>query len=395
VCESSYGSGNVVTCNELELTELPKLLSSESVKSFDVSINVLRDIKELIFKDYPLLETLSLSENTIEWIDSRAFFGLKMLKNIDLSHNNLRSINVTMFSDTPLLQTVSFSGNPLVYSPDLSPILASSSIMSLDLSYCSLTSVNLRTFSQLPSLQVLDLNSNNLREFNRDILNTLTKIAVIDLRNNRWNCDCNIVDVLNWLSERRRSNGLLGEQKPVKCVEEGILETIWTAASKNKFCTGQPGISSEASASKNPPKILESKIQTQASTEPLTILQPKEEKKEISMLESARDKLLSSNSNALLFFCILFLIVGLTTFVTIVAVIYFTDFLKSPRKKKMSPVLKNSIGSYKNYLFSKIPLTSSSISSAVLTEKRFSASGVSTGGGSYTSNSDHIYERIE
>jgi Leucine-rich repeat (LRR) protein len=215
------------------------MLSSESVKSFDVSKNFLTDIKELIFKDYPLLETLSLSENTIEWIDSRAFYGLKMLKNIDLSHNNLRFINATMFSDTPLLQTVSFRGNPLVSSPDFSPILASPSIMSLDLSYCSLTSVNLHTFSQLPSLQVLDLNSNNLREFNRDILNTLTEIAVIDFGNNLWNCDSDIVDVLNWLSEKRQSKGLLGEHKPVKCVDAEVLKTIWPAANKNESYTGQ------------------------------------------------------------------------------------------------------------------------------------------------------------
>jgi len=253
MCDSSYRSGTVsVACNDLELTEIPTILSSESVVSFDVSNNILTHIKEHVFKDYGILENLSLSGSRIEQIDSTAFYGLKMLINIDLSYNNLRSITPTMFSDTPFLQTVSFRGNPLVYVPASSPLFVSPSITSLDLSYCDLTSVNRHTFSQLPGLQVLDLYSNELREFNRDILNSLTEISVIDLGNNRWKCDCNIVEILNWLSERRRSKGLLGEHEPVKCEDAGVLKTIWSSTSRKELCSELAEILPNASALKAP-----------------------------------------------------------------------------------------------------------------------------------------------
>jgi len=241
-----------VACNDLELREIPTILSSESVVSFDVSNNILTHIKEHVFKDYGILENLSLSGSRIEQIDSTAFYGLKMLINIDLSYNNLRSITPTIFSDTPFLQTVSFRGNPLVYVPASSPIFVSASITSLDLSYCDLSSVNRHTFSQLPGLQVLDLYSNELREFNRDILNSLTEISVIDFGNNRWKCDCNIVEILNWLSERRRSKGLLGEHEPVKCEDAGVLKTIWSSTSRKELCSELAEILPNASALKAP-----------------------------------------------------------------------------------------------------------------------------------------------
>jgi hypothetical protein len=78
-----------VTCNNLELTEIPTAPSSCSVQSLELSDNKMTRIREQTFKDYRTLESLCLSYNEIDVVDSRAFFGLEMLRKIDLSYNKL------------------------------------------------------------------------------------------------------------------------------------------------------------------------------------------------------------------------------------------------------------------------------------------------------------------
>ncbi|KAJ4432954.1 hypothetical protein ANN_15211 [Periplaneta americana] len=141
-----------------------------------------------------------------------------------------------IFSDNPVLEAVSLKGNPLVYVPEALPILESSSVLSLDLSFCTLTALNSFTFLELPNLQNLDLNSNHLRDIQLEDLDYLTELTVLDLGNNLWNCDCSLMYVLNWFSERRRSQELEGDHRPVKCLEAGIYKTWWTSAKEVRPC---------------------------------------------------------------------------------------------------------------------------------------------------------------
>jgi Leucine-rich repeat (LRR) protein len=278
----------------------------------------LTHIREFIFKDYRILETLVLSDNEIDVVDSRAFSGIGMLINIDLSNNNLPFIPFSIFSDNPVLESVSFRGNPLVYVPDSSPIFSSPSVISLDLSFCSLTSINSKTFSQLPGLQVLDLYSNNLREIRKDMFKPLTELVVIDLGNNFWKCDCDIVKVLSYLSERRQSRLLDGEHKPVKCFDAGVYKTIWTAANKNKVCAEQsPVISS-----------------TTIPTESSNILEPKENKEETATAGSWWGELLSWNTNTFLVFIILPVMLGIATLVSLITVNCVFNFMSSRRQSQ-------------------------------------------------------------
>jgi hypothetical protein len=61
-------------------------------------------------------------------------------------------------------------------------------------------------------------------------------LIVLDLGENPWKCECGIVEALNWLSDRRKSRGLEGEHKHVKCVEGGVYSEIWTAENKSYYC---------------------------------------------------------------------------------------------------------------------------------------------------------------
>jgi len=270
-----------LACIQLDLTEIPTAILPEHVLSFVFSNNKLTYLMERAFRDYRFLEYLNLSENEIEGVDSRAFHDLARMNNIDLSYNNLHYITPAIFSDNPVLEKVSFRGNQLAYFPDSPPILASHSIASLDLSYCALTSINADTFSQLPNLQTLNLNNNKLREFNREILNTLTKLSNVVLGNNKWKCDCNIVEILNWLSERRKSKGLLGEHEPVKCEDAGVRKTIWSSTSRKELCSELAEILPNASALKAPTASSDSTTDAKVSTDTPTTSKSKNEMENI------------------------------------------------------------------------------------------------------------------
>jgi hypothetical protein len=381
ICDTSHNFTILsVTCSYLELTEIPTISSPYSVQLLDLSNNQLTHIREFIFKDYRVLETLVLCGNEIDVVDSRAFSGIGMLIDIDLSYNKIRFIPLSIFSDNPVLERVSFRGNPLGYVPDSSPIFASPSVISLDLSFCSLTSINSQTFSQLPGLQVLDLYSNNLREIRKDMFNPLTELVVIDLGNNFWKCDCGIVEVLSCFSERRQSRLLDEEHKPVKCFDAGVYKTMWSAANKDKVCAEQsPVISS-----------------TTIPTESSNILELKENKEETPTAGSWWGELLSWNTNTVLVFIILPLMLGIATFVSLITVYFVINVMNSRRQSTVSSVSKNGTENSKRHLFSRIPSTPSSISSDSIAEKQIAASGSSSVGDRPNAyDSYHLYERIE
>jgi hypothetical protein len=368
-----------VTCSYLKLTEIPTAPSSCSVQSLDLSDNKLTRIRELTFKDYRTLESLSLSYNEIDVVDSRAFLGLEMLRNVDLSHNKLRVIPPNIFSNNSFLERVLLSENHLVYVADSQPILASTSVRYLDLSSCSLTSINTHTFSQLPSLQSLDLNSNSLQEIHQDVLYPLSRLIVLNLENNRLKCDCDLVDVLNWLSDRRKSRGLEGEHRPVKCVEGGMYRTIWTAANRNKSCTKQSTVISA----------------TTIPTEPSQILQTKENEEEIPTAGMWCDELFCWSTNTVLVFIILSLILAIAVFVALVGVHCVIKYVNSRRQRTESLVQRKGTEKSKINLFSRIPFFSFFIYSDSFAEKCVTHSATSSEDTSSACEPCNFYETIK
>jgi hypothetical protein len=222
----------------------------------------------------------------------------------------------------------------------------------------------------------LDLSLNNLQEIHEDILDPLTELIILDLGNNRWKCDCDVVEVLNWFSERRKSQGLAGEHRPVRCVEEGVYRTIWTAANRNKSCTKQSRAIST----------------TVISTESAQILQRKEYEEESPTAGGWRGELLSWNN--VLVFIILPLKLGVAVFVALVGVNCFVNYMNYRRQCTESKVSKNKTESSKVYFFSRIPSFSSPISSDPFAEKYGRHSVISIEDRSNSYDSYHLYERI-
>jgi hypothetical protein len=201
------------------------------------------------------------------------------------------------------------------------------------------------------------------------------------------------VEVLNWLSVRRRSKGLLGEHKPVECVEAGIQKTIWSSTSKNELCSEETETLPKVLALKLPLAGLDSTTDAKFSTHTPTSSESTNEMKDISNLGSERVGGLSLDINTLLFIVILCVLLAVTTFITLVAVHYFTNFIKCKRGTKVSPCFEKIVGKYK-VMSSGKPSNSSSCSSGLI-ENHSSALSSNSDSVSYTDNCDHFYETVD
>jgi hypothetical protein len=217
----------------MELSDIP-LLRPDPVQILDLSHNVIRTLRNESFPNYLRLSEVILSYNELEGIQLNAFAGLHMIRKIDLSYNNLKSIYPEIFSSNPKLEFLSLRSNPLKHLPSQSPFLVSNSVSSLDLSSCFLAKIYPLTFSRLPRLYSLDLSSNSLQTVPVRTLENLSYLKTLHLANNRWTCSCDVVELMQWASERR---GYQSAHRPIKCLEGGKYRTLWTAAGGGISCS--------------------------------------------------------------------------------------------------------------------------------------------------------------
>jgi hypothetical protein len=229
----SYVNTLQVTCSMLALSDLPAMLNPSTVHTLDLSNNKLSLLKNASFSSYSSLSILILSSSKVDKIEINAFAGLQMMIEIDLSYNKLQSLDKEIFSSNPVLEYVSLQGNPIAFISSDSPILISTSISTLDLKSCSLTSVNSVTFSGLPSLYALDLSYNLLRTISVTTFEKLPKLSTLKLDNNRWTCDCDISEVMQWLAVTLPQEPT---PKPVRCSEGQSSTKLWSAAGGSKLC---------------------------------------------------------------------------------------------------------------------------------------------------------------
>jgi hypothetical protein len=160
------------------------------------------------------------------------------------------------------------------------------------------------------------------------------------------------VELLNLLSVRRSSKGLLREHKPVKCFDAGVLKTIWSPTRKNELCSEHPEMLPKASALKIPPVSLETTADVKFFTHTPITSESEKIIKNISTFGKRMDDLLPWDKYTLLGFVILLLMLAVATFITLVAVHYVTNLKKFRMTEEVSSVWRKSIGKNK-YIISR------------------------------------------
>ena len=339
-----YVNRSSVKCSYLGLSDIPAVLQVTTLHTLDLSYNTISILRNASFSNYTRMSTLALSYNKIKEIEINAFAGLRAMRHLDLNYNKLESFNPEIFSANPVLERVSLQGNPIAFLPADSPILISASISFLDLSDCSLTSVHPITFSDLPSLYSLDLSSNLLQTISVTAFEELPKLMILKLNNNRWNCNCNILELMQWLTVRRQQ---APAHKPAKCLEGKTYRKFWTVAGGSQPCSlsttteklvGRENeftvdvtveLSTVSVGISQSPKIIPHNISQRAVEIAVT------SETEISTApESERGgwpSLLSWNVNTLTIFVILPITLSVALFVSLIAVNYVLNRCKEHR----------------------------------------------------------------
>ncbi|KAK1892938.1 Slit like 2 protein [Dissostichus eleginoides] len=147
----------------------------------------------------PSLESLLLQENRITFITSGALRQLGNLTRLDLEDNRISAIQPGALLGLPRLQVLILKGNKLTSLPlNLPP-----SVTHLDVSANCISVLDLPSLSALVNLQVLKINSNCLRSVPESAFDGLPRLRSVDLTNNLWLCECDILYLYRWLLRGR------------------------------------------------------------------------------------------------------------------------------------------------------------------------------------------------
>uniref|UniRef100_A0A8B9HA45 Si:ch211-191d15.2 n=1 Tax=Astyanax mexicanus TaxID=7994 RepID=A0A8B9HA45_ASTMX len=141
------------------------------------------------------LESLQLGENRITYITTGALRHLGNLTQLDLEDNRIRAIQPGAFLGQGRLKKLSLKGNRLTSLPLHLP----SSLMHLDVSANCISALDLASLATLVNLQVLKINSNCLRSVPEQAFDRLPSLRTVELANNLWVCECDIMYLYRWL----------------------------------------------------------------------------------------------------------------------------------------------------------------------------------------------------
>ncbi|XP_030072430.1 SLIT and NTRK-like protein 3 [Microcaecilia unicolor] len=224
--------GLTVNCKERGFHNISELLPRPlNAKKLYLSGNLIQKIYRSDFWNFSSLDLLHLGNNRISYVQDGAFINLPNLKSLYLNGNDIERLTTGMFRGLQSLHYLYFE-------------------------YNLIREIQPAAFSLMPNLKLLFLNDNLLRTLPIDafagtslarlnlrnnhflylpvsgVLEHLNAIVQIDLKQNPWDCTCDIVPLKQWI-ETISSVIVVGEvlctspenltNKDLKSVEMEIL----------------------------------------------------------------------------------------------------------------------------------------------------------------------------
>ncbi|XP_027014067.2 uncharacterized protein lrrc53 [Tachysurus fulvidraco] len=196
-----------------------------------LSNNIISNITGDAFQNLTVLRTLSLDHNLISSpsLDRLTFSWLHNLETLHLGHNALEELNGSWFQKTNSLKTLLLAGN-LLTSLNSSTFASSNlrSLETLDLSDNLISYVGRDTFRNLPRLSSLDLSRNRLQNV-PDAFSYLSRLSMLNLDLNRWNCSCELKELSQFLNSYIQSPlKVLCNGKKMACANSDNPDVVQT-----------------------------------------------------------------------------------------------------------------------------------------------------------------------
>lgn len=140
----------------------------------DLDVGVFDQLQELIYLD--------ISHNAISNLRYDVFRMQNELRYLDLSHNKLEILNYSLFIKLTKLTFLNLENNKIKFLPD-------------------------KIFTHQKNLTKIRLSCNNLTTFNERVLAPLTNLQELEMYENPFICDCNILLVKLWCENHTIETG--------------------------------------------------------------------------------------------------------------------------------------------------------------------------------------------
>uniref|UniRef100_H2Y4T1 TIR domain-containing protein n=1 Tax=Ciona savignyi TaxID=51511 RepID=H2Y4T1_CIOSA len=165
----------------------------------DLSNNLISSIHNDSFGCFVALERLHLQLNNIDILFRWVFRGLAKLKVLNLSANSLRGLNAGMFSG--LKVKFLFLSKCNIRQISSSAFNGSTHMKVIDLSWNKISMIPGSLFRHNPMLEVINLRGNRISQMEPAAFAFLAHLRSLDVQNNRFLCDCDIVPLQQWIIE--------------------------------------------------------------------------------------------------------------------------------------------------------------------------------------------------
>lgn len=228
-CKWSNGKKSVI-CNALQLTEIPKTLSTE-VQVLVLNENHIAQLNREEFTTLGLvnLQRIYLKKSTVTSVHRDAFKNLKILVEIDLSENGIETLDKNTFNGNDRLRILYLNGNPLkMLMAYQFPVLPH--LRSLDLHNCQINSIDPLAFANLELLELLNLKNNLLENLPDTVFQYMRNLKTLQLEGNPWRCDCHLRLFRNWYVQNHEKSASL------QCTSPLALQTkAWSSIDELQF----------------------------------------------------------------------------------------------------------------------------------------------------------------
>nr|XP_060615995.1 leucine-rich repeat-containing protein 52-like [Anolis sagrei ordinatus] len=144
---------------------------------------------------------LDCSHNWITMNEMYQFPFVEKLSYLDLSYNRIAHLNSKTFSRVTMLLLLNLSNNP------------------------TMQVINPHSFDHNRLLRYVDMSSCNLTQLSAELFRDQYNLHSLGLRNNPFNCDCNLLEFINWLL-KPKVNWEVIDPENTACNEPGLLKFV-------------------------------------------------------------------------------------------------------------------------------------------------------------------------
>lgn len=169
----------------LQYLESKAFFGMSSLETLVLNNNNLTELKGHTFDGLDSLKVLDLSNCSIEKYDEESFIGLRSLEILHLKHNNLSTIeSELLFGNLSNLLELHLENNN-ISSLHIKSFLGLTKLLRLHLQNNKLENMPIGVFQYLPKLKILNLSNNAIQLLKTGALSNLQSLEVLDLSDNQ------------------------------------------------------------------------------------------------------------------------------------------------------------------------------------------------------------------